>query len=134
MHMCHLKIDYCTFCISTAALLWQCTVCFSNVQIVLNLRTYNQCRNYHWARRDSCLYWFSWGEGEGGKTKTNMFCMWCRQNEGHLDERGTTEEQRIRLRPTIRRWGSTFWSWNETKNDDFLKLCGRLEQTLFVDS
>ena len=35
------------------------------------------------------------------KTKTNMVSMWCQQKEGHLDERGTTGEQRIRPRPTI---------------------------------
>jgi hypothetical protein len=39
--------------------------------------------------------------GGRAKTKTNMVSMWCQQKEGHLDERGTTGEQRIRLRPTI---------------------------------
>ena len=33
--------------------------------------------------------------------EANMVSMWCQQKEGHLDERGTTGEQRIRLRPTI---------------------------------
>ena len=34
--------------------------------------------------------------GGRAKTKTNMVSMWCQQKEGHLDERGTTGEQRIK--------------------------------------